>query len=65
MNKAFVKDDDIREDLKIELDSRADIPEGSRNYMTLPGARKLREELDALVHHQRPQLRGSISMIYF
>jgi hypothetical protein len=33
MNKAFVKGDDIWEDLGIELDPRTDIPEGSRNYM--------------------------------
>ena len=61
MNKAFIKGDDIWEDLEIELDPRANIPEESRNYMTSPSARKLRKELDALVNHQRPQLRGSIS----
>ena len=33
MNKAFVKGEDIWEDLETELDPRADIPEGSRNYM--------------------------------
>ncbi len=61
MSKAFVKDDDICEDLEIELDPRADIPAGSRNYMTPPGARKLREELDGLIHHQRPQLLETIN----
>ncbi len=61
MNKAFVKDDDIWEDLEIELDPRADIPAGSRNYMTPPGARKLREELNDLVHRQRIQLLETIN----
>lgn len=56
MNKAFVKDDDTWEDPEIELDPEADIPAGSRNYMTPQGAGRLREELDDLVRQQRPQL---------
>ena len=34
MSKAFVKDDAAWEDPEIELDPHADIPAGSRNYMT-------------------------------
>ena len=39
MNKAFVKDDDTWQDPEIKLDPRADIPAGSRNYMTPAGVR--------------------------
>ena len=61
MSKAFVKDDDTREDPVIEPDPLADIPVGSRNYMTPAGARRLREELDDLIHNQRPQLLETIN----
>lgn len=54
MNKAFVKDDDNWEDPQIDLNPLANIPPGSRNYMTPHGARKLREELDDLIQHRRP-----------
>ena len=63
MNKAFVKDDDTWEDPEIELDPLADIPAGSRNYMTPPGARRLREALDDLVHNQRPRLVETINTL--
>jgi transcription elongation factor GreB len=61
MNKAFVKDDDTWEEPEIELDPEADIPAGSRNYMTPQGAARLREELNDLVRQQRPQLLDSIN----
>jgi transcription elongation factor GreB len=63
MNKAFVKDDDTREDPEIGLDPLADIPSGSRNYMTPRGARRLREELDDLVHNRRPQLLETVNRL--
>jgi transcription elongation factor GreB len=63
MNKAFVKDADSYEDPEIQRDPRADIPAGSRNYMTPAGAARLREELDALVRHERPQLLASINLM--
>jgi transcription elongation factor GreB len=56
MSKAFVKDDDSWQDPEIEIDPRADIPVGSRNYMTARGVCKLRDELNDLVRHSRPQL---------
>ena len=58
MNKAFVKEDDSRIDStpEIELDARADIPPGAMNYMTPKGARQLREELEGLLHEERPRL---------
>ena len=63
MNKAFVKDDDTWQDPEIELDPRADIPAGSRNYMTPIGARRLRDELDDLVRQGRPQLVAAINRL--
>ncbi len=63
MNKAFVKDDDTYEDPQIQRDPQADIPAGSRNYMTPAGAARLREELDALVRHERPQLLAAINLM--
>jgi transcription elongation factor GreB len=63
MNKAFVKDDDTWQDPEIELDPRADIPAGSRNYMTPRGVGSLRDELDDLVRHSRPQLLAAINRL--
>ncbi len=63
MNKAFVKDDDTWQDPQIELDPRADIPAGSRNYMTPGGVRRLREELDDLLRQGRPQLLATINRL--
>jgi len=63
MNKAFVKDDDTWEEPEIELDPEADIPAGSRNYMTPQGAGRLRAELDDLVRQQRPQLLESLNRL--
>lgn len=63
MSKAFVKDDDTWEDPEIELDPQADIPAGSRNYMTPQGASKLREELDDLVQNRRPQQSATLNIL--
>ena len=63
MNNAFVKDDDTWQDPEIELDPRADIPAGSRNYMTPRGMRRLRDKLDDLVQHSRPQLPAAINRL--
>jgi len=63
MSKAFVKDDDTWEDPEIELDPQANIPAGSRNYMTPQGARRLEEELNNLIQHQRPQLLATINSL--
>lgn len=63
MNKAFVKDDDTWQDPEIELDPRADIPAGSRNYMIPRGMRKLRDELDDLVQRSRLQLSAAINRL--
>jgi transcription elongation factor GreB len=63
MDKAFVKDDDAWQDPEIELDPRADIPAGSRNYMTPRGVRRLRDELHDLLRHSRPQLLADVNRL--
>jgi transcription elongation factor GreB len=63
MNKAFIKDDETYEDPEIQFDPRDGIPEGSRNYMTPRGARRLREELDRLVRDERPRLLGAVNAV--
>ena len=58
MNKAFVKEDNNRFEStpEIEMDARADIPPGAKNYMTPGGVLQLRKELDNLLHSERPRL---------
>ncbi|NNF98554.1 MAG: transcription elongation factor GreB [Desulfobacteraceae bacterium] len=56
MNKAFVKDDDAWEDPELIRDPHADIPPGSRNYMTPAGAIRLRDRLHDLVNIERPAI---------
>ncbi len=63
MNKAFTKEDDHWEDPEIKRDPLADIPPGGRNYMTPQGARSLRDELEALVHVERPRLLGIMNRL--
>lgn len=63
MNKAFVKDDDTWQDPELERDPRADIPPGSRNYMTPAGAAGLRAELDALLNRERPRLLADLNRL--
>ena len=45
MNKAFVKEDVLREEPELQMDPRADIPDGHKNYMT-PGGKEDLEILD-------------------
>jgi transcription elongation factor GreB len=54
MNKAFVKESDAEE----EEDPAGvpSLPPGTRNYMTVSGHRRLREELAHLVKVERPNL---------
>ncbi len=53
MNKAFVKESDDEED---DLPEAAQLPPGTRNYMTVSGHRRLRDELAQLVKVERPNL---------
>jgi transcription elongation factor GreB len=53
MNKAFVKETDDEEE---ELPDAAQLPPGTRNYMTVTGHRRLLDELARLVKTERPNL---------
>jgi transcription elongation factor GreB len=53
MNKAFVKEDDDEDD---DAPEAAQLPAGTRNYMTVTGHRRLRDELVHLVKVERPNL---------
>jgi transcription elongation factor GreB len=53
MNKAFVKESDEEDD---DLPESAQLPPGTRNYMTVTGHRRLRDELVHLVKVERPNL---------
>jgi transcription elongation factor GreB len=60
MNKAFVKEEESGEEPQRPMDPRADLPPGSRNYMTPHGARRLREERDLLAQGERPHLLAAL-----
>jgi transcription elongation factor GreB len=53
MNKAFVKETDDEEE---DLPDAAQLPPGTRNYMTVSGHRRLLDELTQLVKVERPNL---------
>ncbi|HZV55992.1 MAG TPA: transcription elongation factor GreB [Rhodocyclaceae bacterium] len=53
MNKAFVKETDDEED---EIPGAPELPPGTRNYMTVFGHRRLKEELVHLVKVERPEV---------
>jgi transcription elongation factor GreB len=53
MNKAFVKESDDDDD---DLPEAAQLPAGTRNYMTVTGHARLRDELVNLVKVERPNL---------
>jgi transcription elongation factor GreB len=53
MNKAFVKESDEEDDDPPEAQQ---LPAGTRNYMTVSGHRRLRDELVNLVKVERPNL---------
>lgn len=55
MNKAFVKESDGDEE-EDDLPGAPALPPGTRNYMTPPGHRALREEFERLIKVERPQL---------
>jgi transcription elongation factor GreB len=58
MSKAFTREDDEGTDLEVDGADEDDggIPQGSRNYITPNGAKKLRDELSQLLHVERPKV---------
>ncbi len=53
MNKAFVKESDDEDD---DVPEAAQLPPGTRNYMTMTGHRRLHDELVHLVKVERPSI---------
>lgn len=60
MSKAFAKENDAAVDLE-EADEAMPIPEGSKNYMTPHGWRRMRDELSHLVKVERPAVTNVVS----
>ena len=60
MSKAFTKESEAAEDLE-DADEAMPIPEGSKNYMTPHGWRRMRDELSHLVKVERPEVTGIVS----
>ena len=54
MSKAFTRDSDDAQDDELPPEQR--LPTSSKNYITPAGWRRLREELNQLVKHERPHM---------
>lgn len=55
MSKAFTKENDLPNDVEADEDDDVILPSGSKNYMTLEGAERLRAELRKLLNTDRPE----------
>ncbi len=60
MSKAFTREDDAPED-DFEGDAESAVPAGSKNYLTPMGWRRMRDELQWLVNHERPEVTNVVS----
>jgi transcription elongation factor GreB len=60
MNKAFTKERDDADDDDDDA-GLSPVPAGSKNYITPAGYRRLREELMALLDHERPKVVDAVS----
>jgi transcription elongation factor GreB len=56
MSKAFTKESDQQDDLDSPEDEDAGLPQGFKNYMTVEGAYRLREELKKLLYTDRAEV---------
>jgi transcription elongation factor GreB len=55
MNKAFTREVDRDDDEEDDVEA-AVLPQGAKNYITVPGYRRLREELMTLLDDERPKV---------
>ena len=55
MSKAFTKENDQSDDIDGDEEEGVSLPSGTKNYMTLEGAERLRTELRRLLHTDRPE----------
>lgn len=56
MSKAFTRESDDDSDRPVLARRASALPRGAKNYMTLDGIQRLRDELDRLVNLERPRL---------
>jgi transcription elongation factor GreB len=62
MNKAFTRESDPPDDADADADvGAAVLPKGAKNYITIAGYRRLREELKALLDDERPKVVETVS----
>ena len=59
MSKAFTRESDDLPDRPVIPRPSSALPPGAKNYLTPAGAQRLREELDRLVHLERPRCAAS------
>ncbi|MDQ6638416.1 MAG: transcription elongation factor GreB [Pseudomonadota bacterium] len=60
MNKAFTREIDREDDEEDEVEA-AVLPQGAKNYITVAGYRRLREELMTLLDGERPKVVEAVS----
>ncbi len=56
MSKAFTKEDDSGSEIEPDDDEGPGLPEGTKNYMTIEGAERLRTELRTRLYTDRPEV---------
>ena len=61
MNKAFTRENEDEEDDGEAPENASPLPAGSKNYMTPAGFARLKDELDRLLGHERPELVATIA----
>jgi len=61
MNKAFTRENEDEEDDGDAPENASPLPAGSKNYMTPAGFARLKDELDRLLGHERPELVATIA----
>jgi len=61
VSKAFTREDDAAPEEELDTEDENPIPAGSKNYLTPPGWRRMRDELTWLVKTERPQVTSVVS----
>ncbi len=60
MNKAFTSEENNQEETELTADAPT-LPQGSKNYITPIGAKKLKDELHFLLYVERPEITQKVS----
>ena len=61
MNKAFTRESEDEDEDGDTPENASPLPAGSKNYMTPAGFARLKDELDHLVGHERPELVATVA----